>query len=56
MMHHRLAVGADLQVGLDPVATRNGRGCGGRCVLDYSLCRIVEPAMGDRASGQPSEG
>ena len=34
VMHHGLAVGADLQVGFDAVAAGDGRGKGGGRVLD----------------------
>src|ERR1051326_2181861 len=53
MMHHRLAVGRDLQVGLDAVARRDRGREGARRVLDRAL--PVQPAVGDRAFGEPVE-
>src|ERR1043166_8821118 len=53
MVHHRLAVGGDLQVGFDRVA-RGDRGReGARRVLDRAFS--VQPAMRDRPRGQPIE-
>ena len=53
MMHHRLGIGADLQIDLDRVARRDGgRDRRGR-VLDHAGGGIMQPAMGDRARDQP---
>ena len=54
-MHHGLAVGADLEVGLDTVAGshRGGEGCGR--VLDHAGRGIVQTAVSDRLRGKPIE-
>ena len=53
MMHHRLAVGADLQVDLDAIIVRNRGSNRASGILNEAVCGIVQPAMGDRPCGKP---
>src|SRR5262249_1629000 len=53
VMHHRLAVAADLQIDLDAVVARDGGGNCARRVLDDALRRIMQAAMGNRPGGEP---
>ena len=51
--HHRLAVGAELDVELDAVALRDRRGDGAAAILDQGAA--VEAAMGEGNGAEPLE-
>ena len=53
MMHHGLAVGADLQVAFDAVAAGNGGGESAGGILDHAGGGIMQAAMGQRSRGEP---
>src|SRR6185437_296888 len=55
VVHHRLAIGADLEIALDGIATRHGGGKGSRGVLDHACGGIVQSAVRDRSRGEPVE-
>ena len=53
MMHHGLAIGADLQIGFHAVAAGDGGGKGGRRVLNRD--GVMQAAMGQRPCGEPDK-
>ena len=55
MIHHGLAVGAELEIALNAVTTGDGRGERGRRVFDPSGARIMQPPVRDRARREPVE-
>ena len=52
-MHHRLAVGADLDVALDAVAGGDGGANAPTACSRSCRRRVMQAAMGDRSGGQP---
>ena len=55
VMHHGLAIGADLQIDLDAVAGGDRGAHRSRRVLDDAVRGVMQPAMGDRSRGEPVE-
>ncbi len=55
VMHHGLAIGAELQIGLDAVIAGDGRREGRRGVLDRAAGGIMQSAMRNRSRGEPAE-
>ena len=55
VMHHGLAVGADLDVDFDAVIGGDRRAHGARGILDHAVRGVMQPAMGDRSRGEPVE-
>src|ERR1700687_239887 len=55
MMHHGLAIGADLEIGLDAVAAGDGCGECRRGILDHARGGIVQAAMGNGSRGAAVE-
>ena len=53
MMHHRLAIGTDLQIRLDAEAAGHRRGKGGGGIFDHAIGGVVQAAMRDRSGGEP---
>src|SRR5262245_24880466 len=53
VVHHRLAVGDDLQVGLNRVVAGQRGLEGGRGVLDHAFRGIMQAAVGNRPGGKP---
>ncbi len=55
VVHHGLAVGADLHVDFDAIAGRDRRAHGAGGILDDAVGGVVQPAMRDRSCGEPVE-
>ena len=53
MVDHGLAIGADLQVGLDAVIGYQRRAHGAGGVFDHTVGGVVQSAMSERPRGQP---
>src|SRR6478752_4406099 len=56
MVHHRLAVGGELDIDFDGEISVDRSGYSARHVLDNAVGTIVQTAMGDRPCGQPIRG
>ena len=56
VMHHRLAVGADLQIAFDRVVAGDRGLEGGRRVLDHAVCGVMQAPVGDRCARSASPG
>ena len=55
MMHHGLAVGADLDIGLDAVAAGDGGGESRGSIFDHAASGVMQSAMRDGPRGEPVE-
>src|SRR6185437_6797070 len=53
MVHHRLAIGGELDIAFDAEIARYRSQCRGRHVFDDAACGVVQPAVGDRPRRQP---
>jgi hypothetical protein len=54
-MRHGLAVGADLDIGLDAVAAVDSGAKSRRGVLDDAARGVMQPSVRDRPRGEPVE-
>ena len=50
MVHHGLAVGADLEIDFDAIIGVERRAHGARGIFDQAVRSVVQPAVGDRVA------